>query len=174
MKIKEDTKAIDFDVTDIMGNNIKLDDFKDKKLLLSFYRYASCPLCNLRISQLIQYYDSLTAKGLNIVAFFQSPKESILQYVGNQSAPFPIIPDPEREVYKSYGVGTSRLGYIKGGISTTMFKALKAGFMMGKKEGDKHLLPADFLIDNLFVKRVFYAKQIAEHISFEEILAFLE
>ncbi len=174
MRIEEGSTAVNFTVEDIFGNKISMSDYKDKKLLLSFFRYASCPLCNLRIAQLIQNYDSLTSKGLHIIAFFQSPKESILEYVGKQDSPFPIIPDPGRQVYKLYGVESSKLGYIRGGVSYTMLTALKAGFKPGRKEGIKELLPADFLIENLTIKRAFYAKQIAEHIPLEQIWPFLE
>ncbi len=107
MRLKEGEKAINFTVTDLSGKTISLEDFKDKKILLSFYRYASCPLCNLRISQLIQQYNDLKKKGLVIIAFFQSPKESMLQYVGKQNVPFLLIPDPEREIYKLYRIEKS-------------------------------------------------------------------
>ncbi|MCK5140845.1 MAG: redoxin domain-containing protein, partial [Candidatus Heimdallarchaeota archaeon] len=78
MRIKEGQKAKDFTVKDIYGNEISLKDYKEKKLLLSFFRYASCPLCNLRVNQLATIFPKLDSKGLQILAFFESPKESIL------------------------------------------------------------------------------------------------
>lgn len=174
MRLKIGDVAKDFQVKDIFGTEIKLSKFTDKKILLSFYRYASCPLCNLRINQLIHHYNNFKSKNLIILAFFESPKESILEHVGKQEAPFPIIPDPEREVYMLYGIESSRLGYLRGGVSKTMFKALKAGFRIGPKEGDKYLLPADFLIENMAIKEVFYGKTISEHISMESIYRFID
>ncbi len=169
MRIKEGQKAKDFTVKDIYGNEISLKDYKEKKLLLSFFRYASCPLCNLRVNQLTTIFPTLDSKGLQILAFFESPKESILKYVGTQDTPFPIIADPERIVYKLYGVEKSLLGYILGGISLKMLKALRMGYKIEGAEGQKTLLPADFLIDNLTVKRAYYSKRISDHLPIEEL-----
>ncbi|NPD88705.1 MAG: AhpC/TSA family protein [Asgard group archaeon] len=173
MRLKAGDVAKDFSLEDISGKQLSLADFKDKKLLLSFYRYASCPLCNLRVSQLIQIYDELKSKGLCFIAFFQSPKESIEKYVGIQNAPFPIISDPERKIYKLYGVEHSWIGYLRGGISITMLRALWKGFMIGKMEGKKNLLPADFLIDNIKVKKAYYGKTISDNLPIDEIKEFL-
>ena len=41
MRIQPGQPAKDFDVQDIFGNQFALGDFKDKKLLLAFFRYAS-------------------------------------------------------------------------------------------------------------------------------------
>ncbi len=172
MKLKAGDQAKDFSLEDITGKTISLEDYKEKKILLSFFRYASCPLCNLRIQELIQIYEKLKNKGIHIIAFFQSPKESMMKYVGKQNAAFPIIADPERIIYKKYGIEKSWVGYIKGGISATMFKALKNGFKIGKMEGWKNLLPADFLIENLIIKKAYYSKTIADHIPIEEVKNF--
>lgn len=174
MRMKEGSKAHLFTVTDLQGKRISLEDYKDKKVLLSFYRYASCPLCNLRISQIIRKFDELNKKGLKIIAFFQSPKESMLQYVGKQDVPFPLIPDSKREVYKLYGVEKSWSKYVLGGMTGKMHKARKLGFKIGKMEGQLNLVPADFLIENLTIKRAYYGKNIADHLPFDEILLFLE
>ena len=174
MRLKKGSSALEFSITDIFGKKISLTDYSDQKLMLSFYRYASCPLCNLRVDQLIQEYDKLSSNGLSMIAFFQSPKESILKYVGKQDAPFPIIADLDRKIYKLYGVEHSWIGYIRGGLSRTMFRALKSGFRFGKMEGKRDLLPADFLIKDFKVHTAFYGKKISDHIPLEEIEAFLK
>jgi peroxiredoxin len=174
MRLVADEKAPNFDVVDLTGKKISLKDYKDKTVLISFYRYASCPLCNLRISQLIQEYDSLQSKGLHIISFFQSPKESMLKYVGDQKPPFPLIPDPKREIYRLYGVEKSWFKYIRGGMTRKMFKALRAGYKIKDMEGQKNLVPADFLVENLTIKIAYYGKSIADHVPIKELLEFLE
>lgn len=170
MRIKEGQRAKDFSITDVYGNDISLQTYTNNKLLLSFFRYASCPLCNLRIQQLTEVYPKLKSKGLRILAFFESPKDSILKYVGRQDPPFPIVADPERNIYKLYGVEKSLLGYVLGGISFKMFKALRSGYKITDAEGEKTLLPADFLIDNLIVKRAYYSRRISDHLPIKEII----
>jgi peroxiredoxin Q/BCP len=174
MRLRDGEKAINFTVTDLAGKTISLEDFKDKKILLSFYRYASCPLCNLRISQLIQQYDEMKKKGLVIISFFQSPKESMLKYVGKQNVPFPLIPDPEREIFRLYRIEKSWFKYVLGGISGKMFKALRKGYKIKDQEGQQNLVPADFLIENMIIKKAYYGKTIADHIAFKDIIRFLD
>lgn len=128
-------------------------------------------MCNLHIHGLIERYPALQKKGLHILAFFESPRESILKYVGRQNPPFPLIPDPDRKVYRAYGVESSWAKYakalFKGG---KMIKALKLGFLPGKFENDVALVPADILLDpDLVVKRAYYGKDIADHIPFAEL-----
>ena len=172
MRIQNGQAAPDFEVRDILGNQFSLLDFKDKKLLLSFYRYASCPLCNLRVHRLIQYYPDFTAKGLHLLAFFQSPAQSIRKYVGRQESPFPIIADPDHTVYRAYGVETSWPGFFKGSLRLiTITTAARKGFFPGKMEGKKSLIPADFLIGpDLIVEKAFYGNDISEHMPIQEIM----
>ncbi|XKT74742.1 MAG: peroxiredoxin-like family protein [Patescibacteria group bacterium UBA2163] len=168
--------APSFEVEDVKGKTISLKEYKGKKLLVSFYRYAACPLCNLRIHDLITNHSDLKKNGLHMVAFFQSQKESILEYVGKQKPPFPIVPDPERKIYSLYGVESSLGKALKAVFKMNKFKeANKLGFKGGKKEGDKKLVPADFLIDEKgVVHTAYYGKDISDHLPLEQIEEFLK
>ena len=172
MRLKEGQSAPIFEVEDIFENPIALKNYSGKKLMISFYRYASCPLCNLRVSKLIENYQSLhDEKNLNMLAFFQSPKESILKYVGKQDAPFPIVADPKREVYKLYGVESSWKKAMKAMEDPSLIaEALKKGFKPGKMEGEKALIPADFLLGpDLIIKKAFYGEHAGDHLPIEDI-----
>lgn len=175
MRLDKGQKAIDFKAKDIFDNEITLENYKGKKLLLSFYRYASCPLCNLRVNELIQHASIFKEKGLDMLAVFQSPRDSILEYVGKQNAPFPIIADPDRVLYKLYGVETSVIGTLKAFLRPGRFAdAMSKGFMPGKTEGDKTRIPADFIIDaDLNVVKAYYGKDIGDHMPIEMIIEFL-
>lgn len=177
MRVQKGSNAIDFQVEDINGNNIILSQLKEQLILLSFFRYASCPFCNLRIAQLITYYPQFQKAGLEILAFFQSPKESIQQYIieKHEKLPFPVVADPSHKVYDLYGVKSSRWGYFKGIIRLIPFtKAFRKGFRPGKVEGRVALIPADFLIDNLIIRKSYYGSNITDHMPLEDILDYLE
>ena len=51
MKIKKGDK-LDIELPTSEGNKFNLSETHGKKVLLTFYRIASCSLCNLRISQI--------------------------------------------------------------------------------------------------------------------------
>ena len=175
MRIKPGQSAKNFSSEDLAGNTVALNDYKGQRLMLSFYRYAACPLCNLRVHHLIQHYAALIEKNLQLVAVFQSPRESILKYAGKQKAPFPIIPDPQRRLYRLYGVESSWAGFIKGSMRLSLVtSALMKGFWPGKMEGIKSMVPADFLIGpDLTVQVAYYGKDIGDHLPVERINGWL-
>ena len=165
-------KAPDFSVTDIEGKTHKLEAYRGKFLLLSLYRYASCPFCNFRISQVMQRADGFKTQGMEILAVFQSPEAKIRQYVGKQHPPFSIVPDPDRILYRTYRLETSWMGMLKAMVFRMgdMMKAFGKGFTPGTMEGKKNQLPADFLIshDGTIVE-AYYGKDIGDHMPFETI-----
>jgi len=165
-----------FQCHDIYGSEIGLEDYRGKRLLLSFFRYAGCPLCNLRVRRLSERYEELNGAGLHAVAVFESPRESVLKYVLKQSPPFPLVPDPERRLYELYGVTASWKAYFRVGLNPkVMGEALiKERLMPGKIEGKWAMVPADFLVGpDLLIHEAFYGRDISEHIPLERVERFL-
>jgi peroxiredoxin Q/BCP len=66
-----------FDLKDIFGRRIKLDDYKDEKLLICFFRYAGCPWCNLAIHRLTMSFPAFDKLNLKVIAFVQSEPENV-------------------------------------------------------------------------------------------------
>ncbi|PIN95017.1 alkyl hydroperoxide reductase [Candidatus Pacearchaeota archaeon CG10_big_fil_rev_8_21_14_0_10_30_48] len=174
-KLLKGQLANEFEAEDIEGKAISLKKYRGRKVMVSFFRYVACPLCNLRMHELITHYKKLHKKGLHIIALFQSPKEKILKYVGKQKLPFPIVPDPEKEIYKLYGVEESLFKSLKTIGKIEKFKEAKnLGFKGGESDGSKITVPADFLIDEKgIIKKVYYGRDISDHLPIEEIEEFL-
>jgi peroxiredoxin len=171
MRIKPGATAKPFHVEDVHGQSIALQDYAGKKLLLAFFRHAACPLCNLRVHQLIQFYPMLQANGVEILAFFESPKDKILQYVGKQDAPFSIVADPKLNIYKQYGVESSVLGMLRGLFRLADFsEAANKELMFFNPHNDIALLPADFLINpDLTIHTAYYGRDIGDHLDLSAI-----
>ncbi|MCK5828412.1 AhpC/TSA family protein [Candidatus Bipolaricaulota bacterium] len=165
-----------FAMPSLDGREVSLSDYRGRKLLLAFFRYGACPLCNLRMTFLIDAYPRWQAKGLDVVAVFESPAERLLETVASQPIPFSVIPDPTRSLYRKYGVTASWLGYLIGAFRVRTFHdAFKRGFRPGKGEGAITQLPAEFLIGlDLTIERAYYGKDIGDHLPLEEIDAWLE
>jgi peroxiredoxin len=164
-----------FDVRDAQGKRVTLAGFKGKKLLLSFHRYAACVFCNLRVHDEIERYAAWRRDGLDVVAFFESPPESVRAYVGKQQPPFALVPDPDREVYARYGVvetGGNMLAVL--GRTGEILRGQRLGLLATKQEGEFNLLPADFLIGpDGRVHTAYYGNDIGDHLSFEAIDRFV-
>lgn len=176
MRLQPGQAAPAFTVTDFTGVAHSLSDYRGKKVLLSFYRYASCPFCNLRIHQLRQQAAAWEAKGLVMMAVFQSPAATIMEYAAGETVEFAIIPDPAMALYKAYGVESSWAAFAKATLRAgDIAKATAKGFLPGGKvDGDMNRVPADFLIDEEGVVRTaFYGKDIGDHLDTAVIERFI-
>ncbi len=175
MRLKAGEKAPLFEVEDIHGQRIALKDFAGQKLMVSFYRYSGCPFCNLRVADMIRHYPIFEKQNLKMISFWQSAKEDILETVGKQDAPFPLVPDKEMKIYALYGVERHLMAPLKVLLNPALsLRALFSPFMKLKIAGDVDLVPADFLIGpDLTIKRSYYGSHIADHIPISEIESFL-
>ncbi|MCU7833930.1 MAG: redoxin domain-containing protein [gamma proteobacterium symbiont of Taylorina sp.] len=172
MRLKSNELAPTFSATSLNGKDFNLSKPRNKLLLLAFFRYASCPLCNLRIHELIENYHAVK-DNLDIIAVFQSPAEKINQYVGKQSISFYVLPDPDKKLYCLYGVESSWFGFAKAWtikISQVFDAVLKHRYLPGSVEGELNRIPADFIIgiDNKII-RAYYGNDIGDHLPLAEI-----
>lgn len=165
-----------FEVQDVLGEFIRLQDFASKKLLLMFHRYAACPFCNLRTEQINQYAPLWQSKGLGMIAFFQSSTTSILKHIGNRPPLYPVIGDPERVIYKQYYVESDS----KKAAATLPRKTIAGvrAHLQNKIKvtdtGDEALIPAEFLINpDLTIHTAYYGNNIADHLPIKQIIEFI-
>ena len=173
-RLKTGNSAPTFKVKDTQGNTIDLALNRERITLLSFFRYASCPLCNLRVRELIRSYDQLTSRGIDIIAVFQSTDEQISRYVGEQHPPFPIIADPEAKLYQMYRVESSWRGFLRTwtlGISQVIEAVVGNRFFPGRIDGEINRIPADFLIDTKgMLIEAYYGNDIGDHIPVDQLI----
>ena len=158
MKMKVGDKTPDFEVFDYRGKKQTLLENTQQPVLLTFFRHAGCPMCNLRTRELILAHSKLERYNLKILTVFESPAKSIKRDVGRQNPPFPIIPDPGRELYRLYGVTISWIGFVKIFIVRPrhVFEAVfKNGFIPKFAEATP-MMPADFIISPDGTIRVAY------------------
>ena|ERR1051326_4423235 len=175
MKLAVDMVAPAFDVEDVFGNEVSLRSIAGKLLLLSFFRNGACAMCNLQVHHLIQHFPDYHSRGLEVIAVFESPRESVLTYVSKQNAPFPIIADPDATLYDLYRVETSQektLAPVDEAWRNGMIREAESiGFKLTPEEGSNFFrLPADFLIGpDGRIEVAFYSNAVGEHISWQQI-----
>lgn len=174
MRLKAGQDAPDFQTQTVDGQPIRLADFAGQKLWLAFFRYASCPLCNMRVHRMRQRYEELSQAGLRIIAVFQSPAERIAEYVGTQEPTFALVADPKLELYELYGVETSLTGFLDPRNLKPLREGISMGYSMGKMDGPKTRVPADFLIDaDQTIHEAYYGDLVSDHIDFARVEDFV-
>lgn len=171
-KLNKADPAPDFTSEDYLGNVIHLKDYKDDKILLSFFRGATCPFCNLRLNQLIKKYPEFERRRIKVITIFAASKEDIAAYGGKQNVPFTIIADPTLEIYKKYGIEESSHGMFRAMIKPLkMLKVMFSGYFNMRSIKDRPIVPADFLIDqDKIIHMAYYGKDFGDHIPIQDAL----
>lgn len=170
-------QAPEFTTFDIYGNRISLEDYKDKKLLLCFFRYAGCPFCGMTVLNLIKAYPEFAKKGLKVIAFFQSKKENVKKYITKYNPAFPLVADVNKEIYKLYKIPSNLLGWPSSLIYTpkVLHSITHGGIPQGTIDGDLNLIPGSFLIGppELTIYQAYYGSSFLDVFSMEDINEFL-
>ncbi len=78
-RLCQDGFAPAFRVPDLQEDTVDTRNFRGRRLLLSFYRYASRPLCNLRVHEPSGLHAGWQTRGLDMLAVFQSSADKFRQ-----------------------------------------------------------------------------------------------
>lgn len=177
MTIQTNQPAPSFTIKDVNGKDISLSDFKGKKILLTFYRNVGCPICNLRFHELQLHSDYFTAKGLTLIAVYESTAENMKQYLENEKFNAIMIPNSDLSLYNLYSIENSIWKMTKGMFNGAMGK-MNDGKKLFKKDieqdGNTFRISADFLIDEKGnIQTAYYGKFIGDHLPIDDINKFL-
>jgi len=143
--------------------------------MISFYRFAGCPFCNLRMHRLVNSYAEFGGK-IELVAVFDSSLENLQQHVAKHEAPFPVLADESNQFYKAYRVERSLAGVLRGMIFRfpTLIKSMLMGNLPTTIRGSMTTMPADFLIDgDGVICKAYYGKDEGDHLPMTEIFEFV-
>jgi thioredoxin-dependent peroxiredoxin len=173
-RLSPGTSAPAFQAVDLNGNALTLQQYSGRYLLLQFYRFSGCPMCDLRLRDFSLEYPQLHERGLEAVAFFHSSPDRLRRHFSRRALPFPIAADPSQRIYRAYGVETSwprlLLSMVKPSFYVDWARSMRYGFWGGF---DVHYatMPADFLIgpDGKIIA-VHYGADIGDHMKSADIL----
>ena len=178
-KLQPNLKAPVFILNDMFGRKIDLNTYADKRILIAFFRHAGCPFCNLRVHALTKLHNELKANGMEMIFFFESKESVLLRSTFHKDvSPVPLISDPEKKWYATYGLESSAAISAKSHILEfvqTAFKAFSAGVPVhAMADGESiNTIPAEFLVDRqLIIKKVHYSKGLNDRISLDLIQRF--
>lgn len=172
MRLQADAPAPALPATDHQGQPLPPPGRHGR--LMAFFRYADCPICNLRVRDLRRAVPELREAGLEVVAVFQSPADHLAHSLGGEAWPFPLVADAEMHHYKAWGVGTSWAGLVGMGSIGSALKAFRAGHMPGRIDGPVHRMPADFVTDaGGRIALAHYGQDAGDHLPLEQVWRWL-
>jgi peroxiredoxin len=174
MRKKAGERAPEIELPAIDGTVFNTERVRGKPYMLSFFRFASCPFCNLRVHELSRRFSEF-GDDFQIVAVFDSPIANLVLHARGHNAPFPILADQENRYYNKYGIERSLSGVIKGMVfrMPTLIKGMGKGYIPTRIKGNITTMPADFLIDkNGVIQKAYYGRDEGDHLSIDEIKTF--
>ena len=105
------------------GEEIRLSDYKGKKLVLYFYPKDNTPGCTAEACSLRDGKAVLQEKGFEIVGVSPDTVQSHQRFIAKKELNFTLLSDPEHRVAEAYGVWGEKkfMGRVSMGILRTTF-----------------------------------------------------
>lgn len=165
----------DLSLPSIEGRVYCSDEALGKRYLLSFFRFAACPFCNLRVHNLVSQFDEF-GDNFTVIAIFDAGIEELIKTGGRHNAPFAILADEDNCYYRQFAVERSFLGVLKG-FATRMPQLLYAvfgkGFVPLHIGGHVATMPLNALVDEQgVVQYVHYGRDEGDHIPIDAVQRF--
>lgn len=96
-------KAPDFLGTDECGNEVRVSDYKGRKLVVYFYPKDSTPGCTAEACSLRDGMDDLVKAGYAVVGISADSAASHVRFKEKQNLNFPLIADVDKKTIEAFG-----------------------------------------------------------------------
>ncbi len=148
-------KAPDFDLPNAFGKSVKLSQYlKRGPVVLTFYRGAWCPYCNLELRALHDSLPHFRRYGAELIAVTPQKPDKSLEQVKKDKYPFEILSDLDSSVMKAYRL------YFEVPEALSSVYQRNFGLDLADYNGDgRYVLPVPgtFVIDTEATVRAAYA-----------------
>lgn len=141
--LKVGDEAPDFTLGDPDGKRVRLSDLlKDGPVVLTWYRRAWCPYCNIALASLTKHNDDFKKLGATLVALTPELPDTTAETVKEQGLPFEVLSDIDHQVADQYGL-VFKLNDDTRARYQEKFKLVERS---GEKAADRLPLPATYVI----------------------------
>lgn len=126
MTLKVGDKAPGFALTDQMGKQIKLSDYKGRRALVYFYPKADTPGCTTQACGLRDILGDIGETG--VIGISPDTPAKQLKFDQKYSLGFPLLADEDHSVAEAYGVWGEKKNYGK-----TYMGIIRSAFLVDEK-----------------------------------------
>ncbi len=102
MALNEGDKAPVFSGINQDGENVSLNDFLGKKIILYFYPKDNTPGCTAEACNLNDNYANLTNKGFEVIGVSPDGIDSHKKFIAKHNLSFTLIADTEHSILEMY------------------------------------------------------------------------
>ena len=121
--LKIGDKAPVFTLLDKDKNEVSLEKFLGKKVVLYFYPKDNTPGCTRQACAFAGAYAEFQKKGVEVIGISKDSVASHQKFADKFSLPFVLLSDPERKAIEAYGVWQEKkmCGKVGMGVVRTTF-----------------------------------------------------
>ena len=99
---------------DEQGREIRLSDYRGRKLVLYFYPKDNTSGCTAEACSLRDHYSELQGSGYEVVGVSKDPAASHVKFKEKHELPFPLIADVDKTLMEAMGAwGEKTMGTIR-------------------------------------------------------------
>ena len=98
---------------DEQGRDIRLSDYKGRKLVLYFYPKDNTPGCSRQACAFAKNYEGFKRKDVVVIGVSKDSVASHQKFAEKYELPFILLSDPERQAIEAYGVWQEKKNYGK-------------------------------------------------------------
>jgi peroxiredoxin Q/BCP len=103
-KLEAGAMAPDFTALNQNGEEIKLSDYRGKKVVLYFYPKDDTSGCTAESCNLRDNFPDLRAKGYEVIGVSNDDVKSHDKFATKYSLPFNLVADTDKSIVEAYGV----------------------------------------------------------------------
>ena len=115
--------APDFSLADKNGNEVRLSDFKGKRVVLYFYPKDNTPGCTRQACAFAASLAEFEKRNVAVIGVSRDSVASHEKFAAKYNLPFTLLSDPERKAIDAYGVWQEKklYGKVSFGVARTTF-----------------------------------------------------
>jgi len=134
-ELKVGDKAPQFTSKNQNGEEVKLSDFKGKKVILYFYPKDNTPGCTTEACNFRDNYQSLLKDGFEVIGVSIDSEQSHQKFISKFELPFNLVSDEDKKIVEDYGVWVEKNMYGKKYMGTA-----RTTFIIDEKGIIQHII----------------------------------
>jgi peroxiredoxin len=149
--------APDGALLDLVGKRSWLStSWAERPAVVVFLRYFGCPLCQAQVVGLRDDGDRFDQMGGDVILVGQGTPQDAASFLSRKRAPFPCLIDPDRSLYRAYGLARGSFGDVFGpdAVFSSVRQSLHRETIHGTLHGGNLMqMPGTFIVDRHGVLR---------------------
>ena len=129
-------KAPAFTLPDGEGNEVSLESFIGRKVVLYFYPKDNTPGCTRQACAFAGAYEAFKQKNVAVIGVSRDSVASHKKFAEKYGLPFILLSDPERTAIEAYGVWQEKKNYGK-----TMMGVVRTTFIIDENGLIEKIMP---------------------------------